>query len=76
MSEASKQSIGPRVIAVTVDTSRRIWNKQNNYEEVPVEFDYEGGGRSVMWMTTANACKEIEKFEASEASNQDSRASE
>ena len=52
-----------KVVAITVDTTRAITNLQRDTAVVPVEFEYEGGSRWIQWMDTAEAYKEITKFE-------------
>lgn len=52
----------PLVVAVSMDTSRRIWTRLTNEEVVPVTFDFSDGTREVEWMDTTAACVAVMSY--------------
>ena len=50
----------PRVIAITMDTSRRISTIATGYEEVPVLYECDDGYSYERWMPTDDAVREVQ----------------
>ena len=48
-----------RVVAITMDTSRRITTVATGYEEVPVLYEYDDGTSNERWMPTEDAVCEV-----------------